>query len=167
MSDLPEALVAALEEFEGRVTAVEDLRSEPAFRAEREAARDFIVWLKEQPGLGFSFLYLLTALDNYPDEPRFEVVYGVRSLELNLDLRLNVPLRGDDAVLPSVSDHFHAALWMEREVYDMFGVRFEGHPELTRILMWEGFEGHPLRKDYPLLGNTLGTPGYVGKGGKR
>ena len=82
-------------------------------------------------------------------------------------MRLNVPLRGDDARLPSVSDHFHAALWMEREVYDMFGVRFEGHPDLTRILMAEGFEGHPLRKDYPLLGNTPGTPGHVGKGGKR
>ena len=118
--------------------------------SEREAARDFIVWLKEQPGLGFSFLYLLTALDNYPDEPRFEVVYGVRSLELNLDVRLNVPLRGDDARLPSVSDHFHSALWMEREVYDMFGIRFKGHPDLRRILMYPQFQGHPLRKDYPV-----------------
>ena len=74
---------------------------------------------------------------------------------------------GEDPAVETVSDLYPAANWMEREVWDMFGIRFKGHGNLERILMWEGFEGHPLRKDYPLLGNTPGTPGYVGKGGKR
>jgi NADH:ubiquinone oxidoreductase subunit C len=93
------------------------------------------------------------------------VVYNLRSLESNVDLRINVPVPGEDPEVDSIADLYPAANWMEREVWDMFGVRFRNHPNLERILMWEGFEGHPLRKDYPLLGNTPGTPGYLGKGG--
>ncbi|MFQ5843836.1 MAG: NADH-quinone oxidoreductase subunit C [Planctomycetota bacterium] len=164
MSGLPEPLAALVDELPDGVRAVEDLRGEPAFEAAPGAARDPIRRLK---GEGFGFLYLLTAVDNYPGEPRFEVVYGVRSLDRNLDVRLNVPLHSAAAAVPTVTDLFAAAGWMEREVYDMFGIRFTGHPNLTRILMWEGFTGWPLRKDYPLLGDTPGTAGHVGKGHKR
>jgi len=90
----------------------------------------------------------------------------VRSLADNVDLRINVPIPGEAPSIPTISDLYPAANWLEREVYDMFGVTFPGHPRMERILMWEGFSGHALRKDYPLLGNTPKTPGYVGKGGK-
>jgi len=155
---------AVLEAFEGKAERVEDLRGDLAYRAEREVAHALIGRLKEQ---GFRYLSFLTAVDNYLEEPRFEVTYRLRSLDDNVDVRVNVPVPGDDAEVDTITDLYPAADWMEREVWDMFGVRFKGHPNLERILMWEGFEGHPLRKDYPLLGNTPRTPGHVGKGGKR
>ena len=166
MSDFVARLAAVAGEFEAAVVAVEDLRGEHAFRVEREAAHDFIRRLKEDDGLEFDFLAVLTAVDNYLDEPRFEVVYVVRSMGHNVDVRINVPVPGEAPRIKSLTDLYPAADWMEREVFDMFGVEFEGHGNLERILMWEGFEGHPLRKDYPLLGNTPKTPGYRGKGGK-
>lgn len=156
-------LDAILEAYAGRAERIEDLRGDTACRAERGVAHALIGSLREQ---GFNYLVLVTAVDNYLDEPRFEVTYRLRSLEENVDVRINVPVAGDDPELDTISDLYPAADWMEREVWDMFGVRFKGHPNLERILMWEGFEGHPLRKDYPLLGNTPGTPGHVGKGGK-
>ena len=70
-------------------------------------------------------------------------------MERNVDLRINVPVPGEKPELDTITDLYPAANWLEREVWDMFGVRFSGHPNLERILMWEGFEGHPLRKDYP------------------
>jgi len=146
------------------VEPVADLRGEPAFRATPNAILPFLEKLK---GRGFDFLAVLTAVDNYLEEPRFEVVYVLRTISGNCDLRINVPVRGEDPRVPTASALYPAADWMEREVWDMFGIRFEGHPNLERILMWEGFQGHPLRKDYPLLGNSPGTPGYSGKGGKR
>jgi NADH-quinone oxidoreductase subunit C len=166
VSGVRELLERVAGEFGERVRAVPDLRGEPAFRAERDAARAFLRRLRDDEVLRFDFLPVVTAVDNYPGEPRFEVVYVVRSLAHNVDARVNVPVPSEDPEVDTVADLWPAANWMEREVWDMFGVRFRGHPDLTRILMWEGFEGHPLRKDYPLLGNSPGTPGYVGKGAK-
>jgi NADH-quinone oxidoreductase subunit C len=165
VSDLRADLDAAAAELPGRVKRIADLRGDDAFVADREVARDFVRTLKER--LGFDTLVLVTAVDNYLDEPRFEVTYRLRSLARNADVRVNAPVPGEAPEIDTITDLYPAADWMEREVWDMFGVRFRGHPNLERILMWEGFEGHPLRKDYPLLGNTPGTPGYVGKGGKR
>jgi NADH-quinone oxidoreductase subunit C len=166
MSDVRARVESVAAEFDGRVRAVEDLRGEPAFVAEREVAHAFIRRLRDDGELRFDLLHFITGLDNYLDEPRFEVVYNLRSLPNNFDVRINVPVPGEEPEADSITDLYPAADWMEREVWDMFGVRFKGHPDLTRILMWEGFEAHPLRKDYPLLGNTPGTPGYLGKGGK-
>jgi NADH-quinone oxidoreductase subunit C len=163
MSDIRADIDAVAAEFKGEVEALDDLRGDTAFRAAPAVFKDFLAKLKEQ---GFSYLSFITAVDNYLDEPRFEVTYRLRSLEKNADVRVNVPVGGEDPVLASVTDLFRSADWLEREVWDMFGVKFDGHPNLERILMWEGFEGHPLRKDYPLLGNSPGTPGYIGKGGK-
>ena len=161
MSDLRAELDALVAEHGGE--RVEDLRGDHAYVLPREKAHGCLQALKEA---SFEFCSFITAVDNYLDEPRFEVIYRLRSLTRNVDVRVNVPVPGDDAEVDTVTDLFPAANWMEREVWDMFGVRFQGHPNLERILMWEGFEAHPLRKDYPLLGNTPGTPGYVGKGGK-
>ena len=161
-----EALDAVASRFEGKVERVEDLRGEPLYVADRSVARAFLEGLKNDENTGCDYLVFITGQDNYLDEPRFEVVYCVRSLERNFDVRVKVPVPGEEPGVDSLCDLYPAANWHEREVWDMFGVRFQGHPNLERILMWEGFEGHPLRKDYPLLGNTPGTPGYIGKGGK-
>ena len=163
MSELKALLDAAAAEFQAR--RVEDLRGDDAFLVPRDALRPFVLRLRD--GLGFDFLVFVTAVDNYLDEPRFEVTWRLRSIARNHDVRINVAVGGEEPEVDSVSDLYPAANWMERETWDMFGVKFKGHPNLERILMWEGFEGYPLRKDYPLLGNTPGTPGYVGKGGKQ
>ncbi len=97
-------------------------------------------------------LSFLTAIDWFPVEPRFEVVYSLHSLERNHWLRLKCRLGGENPEIDSVSGVWRSAVWYEREVFDLFGIRFRQHPDLRRILMPEGWEGHPLRKDYPLSG---------------
>ncbi len=94
----------------------------------------------------------VTAVDWYPQEPRFEVVYHLHSLERNERLRLKCRLPGQDPELDSVTAVWRSANWYEREVYDLFGIRFRNHPDPRRILMPEDWEGHPLRKDYPVHG---------------
>ncbi|MDE2485645.1 MAG: NADH-quinone oxidoreductase subunit C [candidate division NC10 bacterium] len=105
--------------------------------------------LKEDPGLLYDFLSDLTAVDRLGDHPRFEVVYRLFSLQYKWRIRLKAQVEEEEAV-PSVTSVWGAANWHEREVFDMFGIRFEGHPDLRRILMPEGWEGFPLRKDYPV-----------------
>ncbi|MBI4914076.1 MAG: NADH-quinone oxidoreductase subunit C [Acidobacteria bacterium] len=100
---------------------------------------------------GFQFLVDLTAVDWKDREPRFDVVYHWCNLASQERLRVKVPV-GEGQALPSLVSRFKTADWYEREVWDMFGIPFEGHPELRRLLMWEDYPGHPLRKDYPLDG---------------
>jgi NADH-quinone oxidoreductase subunit C len=122
---------------------------------ERAALLDALRFCRDEPGLAFEVLMDLTGADylTYPgreDGPRFEVVYHLYSLSHNHRVRLKVRLDEDDAVVPSAVGLWPIANWLEREVWDMFGVRFEGHPDLRRLLMYEEFVGHPLRKDYPI-----------------
>ena len=110
---------------------------------------------RDEPALGFDVLMDLTAVDylKYPgreDGPRFEVVYHLYSVAHNHRLRVKVRVDEDDAVVPTAVGLWPIANWFEREVWDMFGVRFAGHPDLRRLLMYEQFVGHPLRKDYPI-----------------
>lgn len=101
--------------------------------------------------LGFNLLSTLTAVDYWPKEsPRFHVLYQLTSTTLNLRLGIRVPVPGINPSIPTVSHIYHNANWRERELWDMFGIRAEGHPDLRRILMPADWEGHPLRKDYPL-----------------
>ena len=101
--------------------------------------------------LGFEMLSALTAVDYWPQEdPRFNVIYQFRSVSKNMVLALRVPVPGINPSLPTVSHIYRNANWRERELWDMFGIKFEGHPDLRRILMPADWEGHPLRKDYPL-----------------
>jgi NADH-quinone oxidoreductase subunit C len=100
----------------------------------------------------FNRLSSVTGVDRYPAEPRFEVVYHLHSVERNERLRLKCRLRGEDPVIESVTSVWRSANWYERETFDLFGIRFLNHPDLRRIMMPEDWEGHPLRKDYPVTG---------------
>jgi NADH-quinone oxidoreductase subunit C len=101
--------------------------------------------------LGFELLSALTAVDYWPQEdPRFHVIYQFTSVSSNLVLTVRVPVAGINPSVPTVSHIYRSANWRERELWDMFGIKAEGHPDLRRILMPADWEGHPLRKDYPL-----------------
>ena len=129
-----------------------------AFRGEltivvpREHLRRAAEFLCGDPELQFTFLSDITGVDRFPVEPRFELNYHLTSLARRETLRLKVRVAGSDPVVESVTPVWPGANWHEREIFDLFGVRFEGHPDLRRILMPEDWEGHPLRKDYPVEG---------------
>ena len=117
----------------------------------KEGIATLAKYLKYDPQLEFNMLMDLTAVDylKMKQTPRFEVVYHFYSLVKNHRLRVKVPLDEKDLEVDTLTELWPAANWFEREVWDMFGVRFKGHPDLKRILMYEEFQGHPLRKDYP------------------
>jgi NADH-quinone oxidoreductase subunit C len=102
--------------------------------------------------LQFDFLSDISAVDRFPIEPRFEVNYHLLSIPLHQRVRLRVWVSGEDTVVSTVIPVWPTANWHEREIFDLFGIRFEGHPDLHRILMPDDWEGHPLRKDYPVEG---------------
>lgn len=136
------------DKFPGHVTDAHAFRGDETVIIKREALLEVAAYLRD--ALGFEFLMDLTAVD-YPDrEDRFEMVYHLYSFKTNLRLRLKAPVNGKEPVIDSLVPLWSGADWFEREVYDMFGIKFTGHPDLRRILMYDTFEGHPLRKDYPL-----------------
>jgi NADH-quinone oxidoreductase subunit C len=118
-------------------------------------AHDILAWLRDTPAQEFDYLTDITAVDYRDPERQLEVVYQLRSLDRKADLRLKIPLdKARPLEVDSVWDLWKGADWLEREVYDMFGVTFRGHPDLRRILMWDTYaEGFPLRKDFPLRGH--------------
>ncbi len=108
--------------------------------------------------LGFDYLVDLTTIDNYEEAPRWTAVYHLYSYEHFCHLRLKTSVSEEVSELPSVSTVWRTANWHEREAYDMMGIRFAGHPDLRRILMWEGYPYFPLRKDFPLAGKSSEMP---------
>ena len=112
--------------------------------------------LRNREQFAFTFLAELTAADFWPREPRFELIYILVSIAHRQRLRLKVRLHGHDAHVATVSDLWPAANWLEREVWDLFGIAFDGHPDPRRLLMPEDWDGYPLRKDYPV--QILKTP---------
>jgi NADH-quinone oxidoreductase subunit C len=127
-------------------------RDELTIVLKRAAIREACALLRDDSELQFNFLSDITCVDWYPNEPRFDVVYELLSIPRRARLRLKVKLAGDDPSLDSITSVWPSANFFEREVYDLFGVRFSGHPNLRRIMMPEDWEGHPLRKDYPVEG---------------
>jgi NADH-quinone oxidoreductase subunit C len=148
-----DSLAAALREELGEaIASARTLGGDLTLQVRREDIAEVCAALKE--GHGFTWLVDLCGVDFPGREPRFEVVYHLHSFAANRRVRLKVAT--DEATpVPSVTPVWRAAHGPEREVWDLFGVRFEGHPELTRILLREGFEGHPLRKDFPVEGPGL------------
>jgi NADH-quinone oxidoreductase subunit C len=136
-------------------SAVEEVkfdRDEMTIHVERSSIRGACAILREDPSCPFNFLSDVTAVDWYPSEPRFEVVYHLLSIPNKERVRLKVRLNSSSPVIESVTSIWPGANYFEREVFDLFGIRFTGHPYLRRIMMPEDWEGHPLRKDYPVEG---------------
>jgi len=137
----------------GRIQSVRAFRGELTFTVAAQDIPGILLKLRDESGGGFSQLSELTAVD-YPARPkRFELVYQLLSVRLNQRIRL-VAQVADGEIAPSVSHIFSSAIWAEREVWDMFGIFFSGHGDLRRLLTDYGFEGHPLRKDFPLTGTV-------------
>lgn len=147
------AIVQRLREFDPE--ALEDgqtFRGELTLWIRPSVLRRVTEFLRDETGLAFKYLSDVTAVDRYPDEPRFETVYHLYSIENNQRLRLKVRLAGEDPRVDSTVPVWPGAIAFEREVFDLFGIQFEGHPYLVRLLMPDDWEGYPLRKDYPTEG---------------
>ena len=139
VQDLQKKFEATLDEFRGEAHVF----VQPA------QIVDVLTYLRDTQE--FPLLSAMTAVDYWPqEEPRFHVIYQLTSIAKNLSLQVRVPVVASDPVVPTVTGVFASANWREREAWDMFGIRFEGHPDPRRILMPDDWEGHPLRKDYPL-----------------
>ncbi len=141
-----------------------DLLSEPAeFRGEitlvvADAERIAEVCEFAKKSLGFNMLTDITGIDNYGEDPRWTIVYELYHMEQKTHLRLKTSVSEEKSELPTISTVWRTADWHEREIYDMMGVRFRGHPDLRRILMWDGYPYFPLRKDFPLAGKPSEVP---------
>ncbi len=149
------AAIAALEsKFE--IRSKNEFRGETTLMVSREQIGEMTRFCRDQ--LAFNFLTDISSVDNMGEEPRFEVVYELYSFERGQHLRLKLTVSEDDLSVPTVSGIWPTANWHEREIYDMMGISFSGHPDLRRILMWDGYPYFPLRKDFPLEGKSSEVP---------
>ena len=136
-------------------SAIQDVkfdRDEMTICLDRAAVREACALLRDDPECAFNFLSDITCVDWHPSEPRFEVIYHLLSMSKKERVRLKVRLEDSSPAVDSITSVWPAANFFEREVFDLFGIRFLGHPYLRRLLMPEDWEGHPLRKDYPVEG---------------
>ena len=137
--------------FADQILSTHDALGDETVVLKRDKLLDVLMFLRNEPDLAFNMPIDLTVVDWYRvREPRFEVVYHLYSLTTKQRIRLKVPVDEEDARVPSSFSVWPGFDWYEREAFDLYGVTFDGHPNMKRILMWEGFEGHPLRKDYPI-----------------
>jgi NADH-quinone oxidoreductase subunit C len=116
---------------------------------QRERILDILRFLRDEPDLAFDMCSTVTAVDYYSREPRFEVVYQLYSTRRKHRVRVKSPVPDEDPSIDSSVGIWSGNNWFEREVWDMFGIKFKGHPDLRRMFLWKSFVGHPLRKDYP------------------
>jgi NADH-quinone oxidoreductase subunit C len=134
------------------VAGVDSFRGELTIGVYREHIRPLGEFMKSDSDLAFTYLSDVTGVDRFPIEPRFELNYHLLSLSKRERVRLRVRVSGQDPVIDSVVSVWPTANWHEREIFDLFGVRFDGHPNLKRLFLPEDWEGYPLRKDYPVEG---------------
>ncbi|MGP0564468.1 NADH-quinone oxidoreductase subunit C [Nitrospina sp. 32_T5] len=137
--------------FGDKVKDSHDFRGDQTVVVDKDCVYEVARFLRDEPALDMNFLMDLTAVD-YLDKKkvRFEVVYHFFSLKHNHRFRVKAPVDEEECIIDSVVPLYQSANWYEREVWDMYGIKFKGHPNLKRILLYEGFKGHPLRKDYPI-----------------
>ena len=140
------------------VEEAHSFRGELTINIRANRLRDVCEFLRDDPELSFKYLADLTAVDHYPSEPRFETVYHLLSIESSERLRLKVRIGGENPQVDSMVPIWPAANAFECEIFDLFGIQFKGHPDLRRILLPEEWEGHPLRKDYPVQGSITRWP---------
>jgi NADH-quinone oxidoreductase subunit C len=133
-----------------------DFRGETTYTISPEDLREVAKFCRDE--LSFDYLIDITSVDNSGEEPRFEIVYELYSLTLAVYLRLKLKISEELGAVDSISDIWPTANWHEREIYDMMGIKFNGHPDLRRILMWEGYPYFPLRKEFPLEGLVSDMP---------
>src|SRR6266404_5120880 len=127
-----------------------EFRGETTFSIQPEDLHQVAKFCRDE--LSFDYLIDISSIDNFGDEPRFEVVYELYSMTLAVHLRLKLAVSEEVCAVDTVADLWPTADWHEREIYDMMGIRFNNHPDLRRILMWDGYPFFPLRKDFPLEG---------------
>jgi NADH-quinone oxidoreductase subunit C len=142
--------------FGPRILRKTEFRGETTFEIARETVREIAQFCRDE--LSFDYLLDVSSVDNFGEDPRFEVVYELYSMNLGVHLRLKARVPEDDPTIDTVSDIWRTADWHEREIYDMMGLRFNNHPDLRRILMWEGYPYFPLRKEFPLQGLPSNMP---------
>ena len=155
MSHSPKAAIAAVESH-FKVLQKTEFRGETSLTVESAKIAEVCLFCRDT--LGFNFLSDLSGVDHLGEDPRFEVVYELYQMEKGEWLRLKTRVSEDHLELPSVTGVWATADWHEREAFDMYGLRFSGHPDLRRILMWDGYPFHPLRKDFPLGGKPSAMP---------
>jgi len=154
--DAKQAAKALKKEIGKAVTGTKSFRGEETVVVTLDALRGALEQCHSK--LGFDFLVDLSGVDNLGEDPRYEVVYELYSYKHGCNLRVKAGVDEAEREAPSVADLWPTANWHEREAYDMFGITFTGHPDLRRILMWEGFPFFPLRKDFPLAGKPSEMP---------
>jgi len=145
------------EKFAASIIDVRRFRGEVTVTVSKKDIYPICQFLFSDPEVQFQFLTDLCGVDFFPLTPRFEVVYLLYSIKNNLRLRLKAKVAEGESV-PSVESIWKSANWLEREVYDLFGIPFANHPDLRRILLWDGYDGYPMRKDYPVEGPDFGKP---------
>jgi NADH-quinone oxidoreductase subunit C len=155
MNHSPKAAISALES-NFKILSKVDFRGETTLSVEPDQIADISLFCRDT--LGFDFLTDLSGLDHFGEDPRFEVAYELYNMARGEWLRLKARISEDLPEIPSVTQVWPTADWHEREAFDMYGIRFKGHPDLRRILMWEGYPFHPLRKDFPLGGKPSEMP---------
>lgn len=151
----PADVSAALQERFSVLRKIE-YRGETSFVVERGQIETIARFCKAE--LGFDYLIDICSIDNFGEEPRFEVIYELYSMDRGEHLRLKLAVSEDDLEVPTISGVWATADWHEREIFDMMGIRFKGHPDLRRILMWDGYPFYPLRKEFPLAGKASDVP---------
>ncbi len=155
----PDAIASLQKQFPGKVSQAKEFRGDHTIEVDREIIRAAAAHLKN---LGYNYLVDISSVDHFGDEPRYEVVYEFCALDDQSHLRLKLKVSEDDPAVDSLVPVYQGADWHEREVFDMMGITFNGHPDLRRILMWNGYPYFPLKKDFPLEGLPSDLPGEEG-----
>jgi NADH-quinone oxidoreductase subunit C len=138
------------DKFPQYILSIHNYRGDDTALIKRETITEVCKFIKDDKDLDYNFLTDLTVVDYLGNDPRFEVVYHFYSLKHNHRVRIKAGVPESDPTIDSLTPLYKGANWFEREAWDMYGIKFNGHPDLRRILLYEEFKGHPLRKDYPI-----------------